>query len=728
MRPFLALLAQEHGVTGEVCNVGSSVLLTATGTPDTLERFARDIPARAPAQSQITALHTADLPHRAFEGFAIVASAAGAVARLPADFPVCEDCAQELRDPANRRHRHPFISCAVCGPRYSILESAPYDRHTTSMVDFPMCPSCRREYENPRDRRFHAQTISCPECGPVLLWQPPTGRALEREDALAAAISALRAGSIVAIKGVGGYHLACDPRQEDAVGHLRALKGRELKPFAILFASMERLKACCEATEADRALLMSPARPIVLLPTKGEPFAPSVNGGTALTGAFLPYTPVQMLLLGELGELVMTSANRSGQPEIHDDDEMLGWLGDGRLDGVLWHRRRIVTRLDDSVARVVGGAVQTTRRARGYAPLPLPLPAGDGRTVLAMGGDLKAAFCLMQGGRAYMSQYFGDVEEAAVAAAYRQNLDHMERLFALHPDLVVCDRHPGYHTALLARGLGLPLTTVQHHHAHVASVMAEHGLTGQVLGVAFDGTGYGDDGAVWGGEFLLCEGAAMERVAHLAPVTLTGGDRVAKDGRLAALCYAVAAGLEAPAFDGADLAQAALAAGVNAVPYTGLGRLFDAISARLGVCEQNGYEGQCAILLEQASARAEAAGVAPLAMDFAIVDECDTIQLDWKPALAALWHTPPERRDAAALGFHRALARAVVAVCRRARAERGVGQIALSGGVFQNALLLTAVTEALASDGFAVYTNHAVPVNDGGLALGQAWLALQGRQ
>ena len=726
MRPFLALLAEEYGVTGEVCNVGSNVLMTVTATADVLDRFQQAIPARAPKESEITGITARPLPAQHFDRFTIIKSAEGTVDRLAADFPVCENCAKELLDKENRRFRHPFISCAVCGPRYSILRRAPYDRHTTAMDEFPMCPECRAEYENPRDRRFHAQTISCPQCGPQLLWTPRAGEALEREDALAAAIATLKAGGIVAVKGIGGYHLACDPNQENSVRQLRLLKGREQKPFAVLFADMERLKQYCVADEEEAKLLASPARPIVLLRNeKGEAFAPSVGGGTLLTGAFLPYTPVQILLLAELGELVMTSANRSGQPEIHDDGEMLSWLSDGRLDGVLWHRRAIVTRLDDSVTRIVAGGVQMSRRARGYAPLPLAIQQGE-QTVLAYGSDLKSAFCLAQNGRAYMSQYFGDMEEAAVARAYRQNLEHMTGLFSARPTVAVCDKHPGYHTSLLARQSGLPLIAVQHHHAHIASVMAEHNLTGPVLGVAFDGTGYGDDGAVWGGEFLLCEGADVERVAHMLPVTLTGGDLVAKDGRLAALCYCAGAGLPAPAFEGSALAAAALAAQVNTVTYTGLGRLFDAASALLGICGQNGYEGQCAILLEQAATVAAEAGASPLYMDFAIDTVHATMQLDWRPVIASLTSFPtlPKDRPKAALGFHRALVRAVLAVCRRVRAERGVGQVALSGGVFQNALLLTEVTKTLQAEGLAVFTNHDVPVNDGGLALGQAWVAL----
>jgi hydrogenase maturation protein HypF len=790
MRPAVARLARAFGVAGSVRNIGSNVEIVASADEERLDALIAALRSRKPEMSEILDISVIDdesenppnssAEHPPFvrgerdcgSEFTIVPSAPGEVTMLPPDFPVCADCIRELRDKGNRRFRHPFISCSVCGPRYSILSSAPYDRGTTSMADFPMCPACAREYAAAPDRRYHAQTVSCHECGPVLLYADGK-ETCEREDALGRAIAALKGGGIVAVKGVGGYHLACGPHDGQAVRRLRALKGREKKPFAVMFADMEALERSCLATESEKELLLSPARPIVLLETRGAPFASGVSGDARLTGAFLPYTPLQILLLDECTELVMTSANLTGKPEIYEDAEMLAMLGNPALAGVLYNERRIVTRLDDSVARVSAGQRQLIRRARGYAPRPVTIPpiacehshdnppnrpaghlpfirgAGEcgselrsrntqeryspyegemsplgdrGDCILAYGSDLKSAFCLLRGGEAFMSQYFGDIEEYQVLDAYVKNLEHMRKLFSFTPELAACDLHPGYHSSRLARASGLPLAEVQHHHAHAASVMAEHGLAGPVIGISFDGTGYGTDGAIWGGEFLVCEGGGFRRRAHLKYVKLAGGDSVAVDARKAAFCYRAAAGLQQEPFEDAELLESALRNDVNTVLYSGMGRLFDAASSMLGFCHYNGYEGECAVALENAAHRAVAAAIKPAQMDFAIEDSGD---IEWAPVLRAVAQTGPdaEARQAAALGFHEAVCRMALRVCERIRGEEGIDIVTLSGGTFQNGLILSGCLKSLTEAGFRVYTNNEVPCNDGGLALGQAFIA-----
>jgi hydrogenase maturation protein HypF len=736
MRPFVALLAKEFGIHGTVKNIGSNVEIIAEANANALDAFVAAIRERKPEMSEINeiAIDEIETDYSIKDNFQIIPSTTGNVSMLPADFPVCADCARELFDKTSRRLRHPFISCAVCGPRYSIIKRAPYDRANTSMDEYPMCPDCEREYNDPNDRRYHAETVCCHNCGPQLVFEDREGRC-EREDALQKTIACLKGGGIVAVKGVGGYHLACSPHDEEAVRRLRALKGRELKPFAVLFRDMEAIRQCCEASPEEEELLRSPARPIVLLNTIGSPFAPSVSGDARLTGAFLPYTPLQMLLLEQCQELVMTSANRSGKPEIYEDAEMLGMLAQNELSGVLYNGRKIVTRLDDSVARINTDERQLIRRSRGYAPRPVTIKFDDGRVqrpaptlfsrnIIAYGSDLKSAFCLLRRSDAYMSQYFGDMEEMEVQRAYQKNMEHMQELFSFKPEFAVCDMHPGYHSSGLARQSGLPIHEVQHHHAHAASVMAEHNLKGPVIGVAFDGTGYGADGAVWGGEFLLCNGGEFTRRAHLGYVTLAGGDSVAVDARKAALCYCEAAGVEHGHgdFEGAALLRSALANNVNTVRYSGMGRLFDAVASLLGIRNFNGYEGECAIALENAAHSALGSAAAPQDMDFEILEFDDKIEISVLPVIRAVAGAGQDKA-AAALGFHNAVCRMVFSACTRIREKDGASAVALSGGTFQNELILSGCMGLLRRAGFDVYTNNEVPCNDGGLALGQAYIA-----
>lgn len=718
-RPFAARLCEELGLTGSVANNGGIVELTVTGEPATLDTLARRLAEDAPPNARVDRVAREDRPLALFERFAIAPSSGSSdlAPLLPPDLPTCPRCVAELRDPANRRYRYPFISCVSCGPRYSILEALPYDRPNVTMGDFPLCPDCQREYTALGDIRRHAQTIACHDCGPVLLLDTARGRR-EREEALQEGVSLLQTGGIVAVKDIGGYHLACLPGDEAACGRLRRLKGREKKPFAVLFANIEQIRGYCALSREEIALLQSNPRPIVLLrKLPGRDFAPACCGESREIGAMLPCNPLQMLLTDACGPLVMTSANRSGAPMVIDDGEMRAWLGQG-LDGVLWHRRRILTPLDDSVTRIVCGAPQLFRRARGYVPEPVPVRSAGERVIFAAGGDLKACFCLLQGERAYLSQHFGDLEDVDACDTRQREISRMERLTGLQPTLAAVDLHPAY---LSRQGLEhLPVVEIQHHHAHAASVMAEWDLTGPVLGVAFDGTGYGTDGAVWGSEFLLCQGAEYQRVGHLDYVTLLGGDEGARNADTILCGYLRQAGLTRPD-SRFRMVAAALDKGLNAVRSSSMGRLFDAAAALLGICSYNGYEGECAIALENAAA--DAADGPALAVETR--EENGQLLGDAAGLIAQLRAAREggEAHAALALAFHRALAAYVVGTALWARDRFGVEQVALSGGTFQNRLLLEGARQALEEQGFAVYWNQRVPSGDGGLCLGQAWLA-----
>lgn len=651
-----------------------------------------------------------------------------------------------------------------------------------------------------RPRRHHAQTISCHECGPQLLLRhrggvsgsgrgsrgqaaaaTPAAGALAGAAALREAIRLLRQGEVIAVKGIGGYHFACSPSLPGAVEKLRRLKRRDSKPFAVMFPDMAAIKTYCLVSAQEEELLSSSPRPIVLLnkrqppdtlaqaeaagqsPSEGQPveFRQAVSGASRFLAAFLPYTPLHAQLTEACGPLVMTSGNFSGEPIITEDRVMLE-LPAPELAAVLYSLRRIVAPLDDSVARVAAGKVQLIRRSRGYAPLPLFLAAPGGlvaveesQQVLAAGSDLKAGFCLLGqdreagGGRAYLSQYFGDLEHFPVHQAYCRGLEHMRQLFRFSPRSVVCDLHPGYLSSALAEQLarreGLPLLRVQHHHAHAASVMAEHELDG-CIAVVFDGTGYGVDGAVWGGEFLICRDDCFVRAGQLAYVALCGGDRVSRDAGLAALCYLIAAGADkqqaaaglaaAPAAAGLladyDAVEAALRHQINTRPSSSMGRLFDAVSAVLGFGAVNSYEGQCAIALENGAAAALKEGIKPYPLRFRFsLEEAEPdrppLQIDQIAMLRDVFRAGVDPR-AIALGFHLAVIELVVEVCQRLHRQSGERRVALSGGVFANLLLIEGCVEGLAAAGFQVYVNEAVPGNDSGICLGQAWLGSRQRQ
>ena len=736
-RPFVARLAREMCITGTVQNSGGVVRIEATGTKEVLDRFINALSDRRPPGAVVTkvlvkpGLAMSEEPEN-HSDFRIIQSGENTehIPLLPADLPMCETCGKELSDPRNRRFRYPFISCANCGPRYSIMNDLPYDRETSTMDVFPLCPSCKAEYSGD-DRRRHAQTISCHDCGPQLILK--IGDCVyDKEDALSRSISILQGGGILALKGIGGYQLACLPANEEAVKSLRAFKNRDKKPFAVMFPGINAIETECTVTDTERTLLLSSPRPIVLLPLRKNSFCPEVNGESRFQGAFLPYTALHLLLTEACGPLVMTSANLSDEPVMYRDENMLS-IESSLLSGILYNKREIVTPLDDSVAHVVAGRAQLIRRSRGYVPLPVFLGHVTPRTVFASGGDLKGCFCLYRNDRAYMSQYFGDMEIHAVQKNYTENVNRMERLFRMEPDTIACDLHPLYISSSLAERLAAPrdgkpakrLVRVQHHHAHAASVMAEHGLD-SCIAVAFDGTGYGTDGAVWGGEFLLCGGASFTREAHLSYVTLCGGDEAARKADLAASCYLAAAG-EKIAHPDEKLIRAALAQPDLTQRTSSMGRLFDAVSSVLGICAENTYEGECAIMLENAAEEARQRGISPYDLHFSLVHGTDGYTADQVALLKEIYRAVCDGTDrkALALGFHIAVAEMVLAVCDSIRDKSGESRVALSGGVFANMLLTETCVTDLENAGFSVYLNEAVPTNDGGISLGQAWICSQ---
>ncbi|HYQ81410.1 MAG TPA: carbamoyltransferase HypF, partial [Anaeromyxobacteraceae bacterium] len=668
--------------------------------------------------------------------FAIVASEAADERRvsIPPDLATCPACLAEVRDPSDRRHRYPFTNCTDCGPRFTIARDVPYDRAATTMAPFRMCPDCRREYQDPGDRRFHAEPVACPACGPRLSLRAPSGEPVPAEDPLAAAAAALREGRVVAVKGLGGFHLACDATSPEAVRRLRQRKRREEKPLAVMALDAAEAERLGVLSDAERRLLLSVERPIVLVRRREEAgLAPEVAPGSPLLGLFLPYTPLHHLLLEAAGRpLVMTSGNLSEEPIAFRDQEALQRLG-GIADLFLLHQREIETRADDSVARVVAGGPVLLRRSRGYVPRPVALRRRLARPVLACGAHLKNTFCLAAGAQATLGPHIGDLENLETYDSLAQAVERMERFLRLRPEVVACDLHPLYLSTRYAReraaSLSAPLVPVQHHHAHLCAAMAEHGLEGPVLGLAWDGTGWGPDGAAWGGELLLADARGFERLATLRPIPLAGGEVAIREPWRVAL-----AALD-EAFDGdpplsrlplfrsvaagrVALVRQMIRSGLNAPPAHGAGRLFDAAGALALSRGLSRYEGQVAVALDSAADPAER-GRYPFALDQA----ADPWQLDWRPLLKSMVEdllagTSPAR---AAARFHESLAAAAGELVRAAAARHGALPVVLSGGCFQNARLAEGVLGALG--GFEVYLHQRVPPGDGGLALGQALVA-----
>lgn len=722
-RPLVYHIAKKYGIKGSVQNAGGLVNIIAQSSRSSIDDFLCDLKDDRLRSYEILDIKTDEIPNdKTYRDFKIVKSSNNEqVAVIPPDLPVCDECGKELYTDGNRRFHNPFVSCMSCGPRYTIMNSLPYDRDTTSMTDFSMCGDCLREYVSPENRRFHAQTVSCNNCGPYLIFDD-----LTNEAAFEAAVSKVKSGGIIAVKGIGGYHFACSPFEERTVENLRKLKGREEKPFAVMFETMDSVREYCIASSEEEELLKSKARPIVLLCRKDVKMADSTNKDSMYCGAFLPYTGLQIMLTRSCGPLIMTSANISSQPIIKDDGEMLALKSDF-LDGVLYNTRKIVRSLDDSVAKIVDDNVQITRRSRGYVPYPVFISSGSrGRQIFAAGGDLKAAFCLYREGSAFVSQHFGDLEERNVFELYKSSVSDLENLLKISPDAVVCDLHPNYHSSKYARSLNLPVIHAQHHHAHIASVMAEHGLAEPVIGVAFDGTGYGTDGNVWGGEFLVCEGTEYTRHAHLKYTPVIGGDESMLDAKKTAACFLISQGLDDCINDGRlSIIQAALKNNINTVLTSSMGRLFDAAASILDIQHENRYEGQCAAALEKHAAYALRHKSPPQKLRFEIEKINGMTEISPKFVLESICGLK-SRADigSIALGFHYAIADMILEMCCQIREERNINTVALSGGVFQNTLLMERTLEVLREKSFNVFYNIKVPPNDGSISLGQTFIGL----
>lgn len=737
-RPFVARLAREMKIEGTVCNAGSSVFIEARGTEQSIRLFARRLQQEAPPGAMVQEVRVTRLGEDTDieKGFRILPSRPSDGRQFPLvlpDLPTCPDCLAEMRDPGNRRYRHPFISCTSCGPRYSILKNLPYDRETTSMNLFPMCSQCAQEYVQ-EGRRRHAQTIACHHCGPELIWSLPGEVPVYKEAAYNRAKETLQSEKVLAVKGIGGYQLICTPFSSQTVALLRQMKGRERKPFAIMFPDLFQIKQFCRVGPEEERLLLSPARPIVLLASlASDSIVREVAGESPQTGAFLPYSPLHQMLADDCGPLIVTSANLTEDPICFQEQEIRAFQEQSGI-GVLWHSREILTPLDDSVVRADEDGIVVIRRSRGYVPLPVEFQQPAKRKILAMGGDLKTCFALAGGGRAYLSQYFGDLENRKTQENYLNTIERMIRLFEIHPEMLVRDRHPGYISHQMTEGWkeDLPVVEVQHHHAHIASVMAEHGLE-SCIGVAYDGTGYGMDGTVWGGEFLLCQGASFERVAHLRPVPICGGDQAARSARQLLQSYLASAGVtvrqwenfcgqEDPSY---RLILAAVRMGIQTVPSSSMGRLFDAVSAVLGVCEENTFEGECAQALEARASAVDWNGGWNPERDFDFEEQDGVLTADGADYVRRLmeWRVKGEDPGMLARQFHEALIRLTVRFCEEIRSRSGENKVALSGGVFVNRLLAEGCIKMLKQNGFEVYRNHQVPCNDGGICLGQVWVA-----
>ncbi|GAA2264431.1 carbamoyltransferase HypF [Streptomyces amakusaensis] len=749
-RPFVFTLAAELGLGGHVGNTGDGVLAEIEGPPDAVDSFCLRVRTDAPPSARVVSVRHEDIAATGARGFAIAPSRPGGAegrSLIPPDSATCDRCLAELADPGNRRYRHPFITCTGCGPRFTIVTDLPYDRASTTMAGFPMCPECAREYRDPADRRFHAQPVSCHDCGPRLALLGPGCAPLGGEEALRRARELLATGAILAVKGIGGYHLACDAGNADAVALLRRRKNRGDKPFALMARELADVEPLVDIGAAERALLTGPVRPVVLLRRRrGGPLASRAAVDAVAPrgpdlGVMLPYTPLHQLLLGLPGDpagprlLVMTSANLAGEPIVTDDTEALERLAP-LVDAWLAHDRPIHVPCDDSVVRVVDGQTLPLRRSRGFVPLPVALPLAV-RPVLAAGGDLKNTLALAEGRRAWLSAHIGDMDDLATLDAFDRAADHLGALTGVTPAELAADRHPGYRSAARAarRAGGRPVARVQHHHAHVAAAMAEHGLDGRrpVIGVAFDGTGYGDDGAVWGGEVLLADYTGFRRFAHLAYVPLPGGDAaVARPYRMA-LAHLRAAGIAwagdlppvavCPEDELRVLSRLLDTGPPHSVPTSSMGRLFDAVSSLAGICHRSGYEAQAAVELEGAAyAHGPAYGDG---YRFALVDRDGGQLADPGPvlreAVADLRAGAPGGLVAAR--FHASVTDVVRRVCASARERHGLETVVLTGGVFGNALLLSGCARDLAADGFTVLRHRLVPPNDGGLALGQLMVA-----
>lgn len=738
-RPTVYNLAIRYSLAGWVLNNAHGVEIELHGPEVNVQAFIKDLQQNSPPLAVIDSFNVDDAPDQAFPDFQIRHSEDDPTDFLPVspDLNICPDCRRELFDPSDRRYRYPFINCTNCGPRFSIVTGIPYDRPNTSMAGFALCPDCSKEYQDPSNRRFHAQPIACPVCGPQVWYEEGGQKLAEREDALQAARQALAEGKILAVKGLGGFHLACDAQNPQTVEKLRLRKHRSGKPFALMAFDLKTINEYAFVSAEEEKLLTSPMAPVVLLETTaaGKELARLVAPDQNRLGFMLPYTPLHLLLM-EPGEgfpkvLVMTSGNLSEEPIAFSNDEAKKRLWH-LADGFLLHDRPIHTRLDDSVVSVIEGVPHIQRRARGYAPLPLQIPANTIPT-LACGTELKNTFCLVRERYAFVSHHIGDLENQETLTAFEDAVRHYKKIFRIQPQLLAADMHPNYLASRYAHQRAadesLPIVEVQHHHAHIVSCMADNGLKQQepVIGLAFDGTGYGTDGAIWGGEVLISNWEKFERPYHLEYVPLPGGDAAVRKPARMALSLLLQAGIDPesyafPFHQSLDQdEQAAIAnqvrTGFNTPKTSSLGRLFDGVAALIGLHQQISYEAQNAIALETIADPEEQSSY-----DFPI----ENGQILVSPAVRAIVRDIEQKTTPAVISarFHNGLTACAVQVCQQVRSQTGLRQVALSGGVWQNKTLIKRTINALNASGFEVFWPRKLPTNDGGVSLGQALVAL----
>ena len=734
-RPYVYRLAAEYDLAGHIINTAAGVTIEVQGEPAAVEQFLHFLPRRAPEISRIIDVRAAEIPCRGGAGFRILASAKSESARtlISPDVALCEDCLRELFDPADRRCGYPFINCTNCGPRFTIVRSIPYDRPATSMSLFAMCAHCQAEYDDPGNRRFHAQPNACWDCGPQVELRARDGRRITADDPITSAGEHLRAGAVVAVKGLGGFHLAADAENGAALERLRERKQRVEKPFAVMVAGLAAAREFCVLEAEDEGLLVTPQRPIVLLERRpGAAVADAVAPRNRQLGIFLPYTPLHHLLFARSGlrALVMTSGNLSEEPIAIGNEEAITRLA-GLADFFLVHNRDILLRCDDSVVRRTGGRVRQVRRSRGFVPAPIFLKE-DLPAVLAVGGELKNTVCLLKERHAFLSQHIGDLENAESYGFFQEAVEHLQRILEVRPEIIACDLHPDYLSTKWAyEQTGLRLTGVQHHHAHIASCMAENHLEGQVIGLALDGTGYGTDGHIWGGEALVADYVNFERAAHLEYVPLPGGAAAIREPWRMAVSYlwrrygprweALPLPLvrEIPAKKITTVVQM-IGRGVNSPLTSSAGRLFDAVAALIGLRLEVNYEAQAAIELEMCRDAAEKG-----AYGFGIAEKNGVIRLDPDPVVEAIVEDVARGTPTGVVSqrFHNGVSVALAEVALRLRHRTGLNRVCLSGGTFQNAFLAEEVERRLQTEGFEVYGQSDVPANDGGLSLGQAVVA-----
>jgi len=729
-RPYIYQLAGRYKLCGHVANTASGVHICVEGPLPDITAFLVSIPTEAPPLAQITDIKSVDVQTEGFQSFAIISSREDTAksALISPDVAICNDCLREMLSPRDRRFRYPFINCTNCGPRYTIIDNIPYDRPQTSMKHFRMCALCQAEYDNPDNRRFHAQPNACPVCGPHLQLLDGSGQPINTTDPISTVVARLKQGRIAAIKGLGGFHLAVDAENEQAVVRLRRRKHREEKPLALMAYDTDHVRRFARLDDEEMAVLSSPQRPILLLAKQtGHPLAPSVAPDNRYFGVMLPYAPLHYLILEKgFTALVMTSANLSEEPIAIANDEAVERLT-GIADDFLVHNRDINIRCDDSIVRKTAGATRFLRRSRGYVPTPVFLNHTP-PSVLACGAELKNTICLTKEDRAFVSQHIGDLENLATYDAFRDTITHLQNILDIKPQTIVCDLHPDYLSTRYAKAQrDLAVIQIQHHHAHIVSGMAENHLDGNVIGLAFDGTGYGPDGTIWGGEVLLAEKRRYERAAFLQPLPLPGGAAAIKAPWRMAVSYLYQAfgqgfrDLDIPFLAAIDLKQADILVamarqGINAPLTSSMGRLFDGIAALVGLRNTVAFEGQAAMELEMIAQPEEIGHY-----DFGW-QTSDALQIPTEPIIQGVVADLAHGRSASWISrrFHTTLVRLFTDLCVHLRRQTALDRVVLSGGVFQNALLLQELSCSLEKERFAVYTHRLVPPNDGGIALGQA--------